>query len=148
MTTHQGFGSRTGSLPNGRLAGQSLANGVSPSNGRDRNGLTSSLSSAAGLDRELIANGYALNEKLDLALIKDPSRNRLIEGLIRGFFASGGMQVQFNIIDPAILADAKEHPEQYRGLVVRVSGYSAYFNDLTAAMKDELIARTAHECGC
>jgi formate C-acetyltransferase len=56
--------------------------------------------------------------------------------------------VQFNIIDPAILIDAREHPDQYRGLVVRVSGYSAYFNDLTAAMKDELIARTAHECGC
>jgi formate C-acetyltransferase len=148
MTTHQGFGARMGSLPNGRLAGQPLANGVSPSNGRDRNGLTASLTSAANLDHSLIMNGYALNEKLDLALVKDASRNRLVEGLIRGFFDSGGMQVQFNIIDPAILIDAREHPDQYRGLVVRVSGYSAYFNDLTAAMKEELIARVAHECGC
>ena len=147
MTTHQGFGARTGALPGGRLAGQPLANGASPCNGRDRNGPTASMSSAASLDRGLIANGYALNEKLDLALIKDPSRNRLVEALIRGFFASGGMQVQFNVIDPAMLIDAREHPGQYRGLVVRVSGYSAYFNDLTESMKDELIARTAHCCG-
>ncbi len=147
MTTHQGFGARTGALPGGRLAGLPLANGASPCNGRDRNGPTASLSSVACLDNNLIANGYALNEKLDLALIKDPSRNRLVEALIRGFFASGGMQVQFNVVDPAILIDAREHPGQYRGLVVRVSGYSAYFNDLTEAMKDELIARTAHCCG-
>jgi formate C-acetyltransferase len=147
MTTHQGFGARTGALPGGRLAGQPLANGASPCNGRDRNGPTASLSSAACLDKSLITNGYALNEKLDLALIKDPSRNRLVEALIRGFFASGGMQVQFNVIDPAVLIDAKENPGQYRGLVVRVSGYSAYFNDLTESMKDELIARTAHCCG-
>jgi len=144
MTTHQGFGVRTGALPGGRLAGLPLANGISPCNGRDRNGPTASLSSAACIDNSLVANGYALNEKLDLALIKDPSRNRLLEALILGFFSSGGMQVQFNIVDPAILIDAKEHPDQYRGLVVRVSGYSAYFNDLTESMKDELIQRTAH----
>jgi len=151
MTTHQGFGVRTGALPGGRLAGQPLANGISPCNGRDRNGPTASMSSAASVDNNLIANGYALNEKLDLALIKDPSRNRLVEALILGFFASGGMQLQFNIVDPAVLIDAKEHPDQYRGLVVRVSGYSAYFNDLTESMKDELIQRTAHDfnsCAC
>jgi len=145
MTTHQGFGARTGALPGGRLAGQPLANGISPCNGRDRNGPTASLSSATCVDNGLVANGYALNEKLDLALIKDPSRNRLIESLIFGFFASGGMQVQFNVVDPALLIDAKEHPDQHRGLVVRVSGYSAYFNDLTESMKDELIQRTAHD---
>ncbi len=145
MTTHQGFGARTGALPGGRRAGQPLANGISPCNGRDRNGPTASMSSTACIDNSLVANGYALNEKLDLALIKDPSRNRLVEALIFGFFASGGMQVQFNVVDPAILIDAKDHPDQYRGLVVRVSGYSAYFNDLTESMKDELIQRTAHD---
>ena len=151
MTTHQGFGVRTGALPGGRLAGLPLANGISPCNGRDRNGPTASMSSAACVDNNLIANGYALNEKLDLAMIKDPSRNRLVEALILGFFASGGMQVQFNVVDPAILINAKEHPGQYVGLVVRVSGYSAYFNDLTESMKDELIQRTAHDfnsCSC
>jgi len=151
MTTHQGFGVRTGALPGGRMAGLPLANGISPCNGRDRNGPTASMSSAACLDNSLVANGYALNEKLDLGLIKDPSRNRLVEALILGFFASGGMQVQFNIVDPAVLIDAKEHPDQYRGLVVRVSGYSAYFNDLTESMKDELIQRTVHDinsCSC
>lgn len=147
MTTHQGFGVRTGALPGGRSAGHPLANGISPCNGRDRNGPTASMSSAACLDTGLIANGYALNEKLDLALVKDPSRNSLLEALVLGFFDSGGMQVQFNIIDPAVLMDAKEHPDQYAGLVVRVSGYSAYFNDLTESMKEELIRRTAHDMG-
>ena len=145
MTTHQGFGARTSALPSGRLAGLPLANGISPCNGRDRNGPTASMSSAACIDNNLVANGYALNEKLDLGMIKDPSRNRLVEALILGFFASGGMQVQFNVVDPAILIDAKKHPDQYVGLVVRVSGYSAYFNDLTESMKAELIQRTAHD---
>jgi formate C-acetyltransferase len=72
---------------------------------------------------------------------------RLLDGLTRGYFRAGGQQVQYNIVDPEVLIDAKRHPERHRGLVVRISGYSAYFNDLTEAMKDDLIARTAHGSG-
>jgi formate C-acetyltransferase len=67
-----------------------------------------------------------------------------MDGLTRGYFAIGGQQVQYNILDPAVLIDAKLHPERHRDLVVRISGYSAYFNDLTEAMQDDLIARTLH----
>jgi formate C-acetyltransferase len=151
MTTHQGFGVRTGSLPGGRLAGTSLANGISPANGRDIQGPTASLSSAAGIYNACIANGYALNQKLDLIMMKKPGSHALMNGLIRGFFTSGGMQVQFNIIDPNMLIEARRTPDQYRALVVRVSGYSAYFNDLTDPVKDELIERTLHDfssCNC
>lgn len=152
MTTHQGFGVRTPALPSGRKAGETLANGISSVNGRDRLGPTAAMASAAKIDSSLIGNGCALNMKINPDQIQGDEGNRLLRWLIMGYFDMGGCQVQFNIIDPAILIDAREHPEKYRDLVVRVSGYSAYFNDLTDAMKDELIDRTLHSsralCGC
>lgn len=147
MTTHQGFGARMGALPDGRLAGEPISNGVSPRAGWDRRGPTASLVAAARLPGTGVANGYVLNQKLSPDFVRGRAGNRLIAGLLRGYFEAGGMQVQFNIIDPAVLIDAKRHPERHRDLVVRISGYSAYFNDLTEAMKDEIIARTLH-CGC
>jgi formate C-acetyltransferase len=94
-----------------------------------------------------VANGLALNEKLDPHLVDGDSGTQLMVGLTRGYFAAGGMQVQYNVLDPRVLIDAKMHPERYRDLVVRISGYSAYFNDLTEAMKDDIIARTLHGAG-
>ena len=152
MTTHQGFGKRLPALASGRRAGESLANGVSPANGRDRLGPTAALVSAARLDSRLIGNGYALNMKVNLDHLQGNNGERLIGWLVNGYFGMGGCQVQFNILDPDILMEARRYPEKFPDLVVRVSGYSAYFNDLTEAMKDELIARTLHGtsegCGC
>ena len=150
MTTHQGFGKRMSALPSGRLSGQPLANGASSYDGNDRLGPTASMASASFLDKN-IGNGFALNQKLNPDYIKGETGNVLIDGLIRGYFQKGGMQVQFNVIDPGVLVQAKKYPEKHRDLVVRVSGYSAYFNDLTESMKDELINRTMHclaENGC
>ena len=144
MTTHMGFGARLPALPSGRRNNEALSNGASPGNGSDRRGPTASLSSAANIDNRLISNGYALNQKLSKTFIMDESRNILLDGIILGFFKKGGMQIQFNITDHTILRDAKAHPEKYPDLVVRVSGYSAYFNDLTDKMKEELINRTLH----
>jgi pyruvate formate-lyase/glycerol dehydratase family glycyl radical enzyme len=144
MTTHMGFGTRMPALPSGRRVKEALSNGASPCNGRDRQGPTASLSSASNLDNRRITNGYALNQKLSPDYIKGESGNILLDGIILGYFKKGGMQIQFNVMDHTVLADAKEHPEKYPDLVVRVSGYSAYFNDLTEAMKEELINRTLH----
>lgn len=144
MTTHMGFGARMPAFPSGRRDKEALSNGVSPCNGRDRLGPTASLSSASNLDNRLITNGYALNQKLSQDYVKGESGNILLDGIILGYFKKGGMQIQFNIMDHTVLADAKAHPEKYPDLVVRVSGYSAYFNDLTEAMKEELINRTLH----
>ncbi|MBW2219798.1 MAG: formate C-acetyltransferase/glycerol dehydratase family glycyl radical enzyme, partial [Deltaproteobacteria bacterium] len=144
MTTHMGFGTRMPALPSGRRAGDALANGASPCNGRDHKGPTASLTSASNLDTRLITNGYALNQKLNMDYLKGEPGNILLDGIILGYFKKGGMQIQFNIMDHSILADAKTHPQKYPDLVVRVSGYSAYFNDLTEAMKEELINRTLH----
>jgi formate C-acetyltransferase len=144
MTTHVGFGRRLGALPSGRRAGEPLADGVSPVNGADRLGPTASLLAAAGVAVSGVGNGLCLNEKLDPCYLRGTAGTRILVGLTRGYFAAGGMQVQYNVVDPALLLDAKLHPERHRDLVVRISGYSAYFNDLTEEMKDDLIARTLH----
>jgi formate C-acetyltransferase len=144
MTTHQGFGALLGALPSGRLAGEPLASGVSPRAGWERRGPSAAMSSAAAVLTP--ANGCILNEKLDPALLEGERGDVVLDGLVRGFFSQGGAQVQINVVDPAVLRAARQSPERYRDLVVRVSGYSAYFNDLTEPMKDELIARTTHGC--
>jgi pyruvate formate-lyase/glycerol dehydratase family glycyl radical enzyme len=144
MTTHVGFGVRLGALPSGRKALHPLANGVSPENGADSRGPTASLLSVAEVGGAFVGNGLALNESLDPEFARGPKGAVLVDALTRGYFAAGGMQVQYNVVDVDELIDAKLHPERHRGLVVRISGYSAYFNDLTPAMKDELIARSQH----
>ena len=146
MTTHQGLGRRLGALPSGRLAGEPLANGAAPRTGCERRGPTAAMRSVARVARA--SNGYVLNQRLDPTLVAGAAGDQIIDGLVRGFFASGGMQVQFSVIDPAVLMAAKRSPTEHRDLVVRISGYSAYFNDLTDAMKDELIARAAHGGPC
>lgn len=144
MTTHQGFGRLTGALPSGRLAERPLSNGASPRTGVDRLGPTASLNSASHVTTP--ANGLVVNQMLDPRLVAGLGGRRLMDGLLRGYFDQGGVQVQFNVLDPDMLRAAKRDPEAHRGLVVRISGYSAYFNDLTDEMKDELIERTCGGC--
>jgi pyruvate formate-lyase/glycerol dehydratase family glycyl radical enzyme len=148
MTTHVGFGARLGALPSGRNAHRPLANGISPSNGADTRGPTASLRAAANVCGAHVGNGLALNESLDPQFARGPAGAVLIDALTRGYFASGGMQVQYNVVDVEELIDAKLHPDRHRGLVVRISGYSAYFNDLTPAMQDEIITRSQHGPAC
>jgi formate C-acetyltransferase len=147
MTTHVGFGRRLGALPSGRRAGRPLSDGVSPANGADRRGPTASLLAATQAQSRLVGNGLCLNEKIEPWFVEGEAGTSLLASLTRGYFRAGGMQVQYNVVDPAILLDAKAHPERHRDLVVRISGYSAYFNDLTDEMKDDIIARTLHGAG-
>ena len=142
MTTHQGFGRRTRALPSGRLAGESLSNGISPVQGCERRGPTATLSSAAA--NVPVGNGCVLNLKMSPDHLRGEKGKVVLNGLVRGYFAKGGQQVQFNVLDPQVLIEAKKDPGKYRDLVVRISGYSAYFNDLTEALKDEIIARALH----
>jgi len=144
MTTHVGFGEKTGTLPSGRKAGMPLANGLSPTNGADRRGPTAAMLSVAKVASAGIGNGYALNLALAPAFLSGKRGRRLLRALVEGYFREGGMQVQFNVLDVAQLLDARARPDRHRGLVVRVSGYSAYFVDLTPQMQDEIIARLRH----
>jgi pyruvate formate-lyase/glycerol dehydratase family glycyl radical enzyme len=144
MTCHTGFGRITGALPNGRLAGRRLSNGLSPVDGADRNGPTAVLMSAASLDSRKWANCCALNLKFDKSSVQGEHGRLALSSLFRTYFDLGGMQVQANVLDGDMLREAKDDPSAHPGLVVRVAGYCAYFKDLQPAVQDEIIERTAH----
>jgi len=131
-----------GATPNGRRAGDPVSNSFSPSNGAERRGPTAMLGSVARIDHRLISNGCALNVKLLPSLFDGDERLDKMVALVRGFFAQGGMELSPNVVSNETLADAQRHPERYRDLVVRVSGYSAYFTDLGKPLQDEIISRT------
>lgn len=144
MTTHEYFGSVTGALPNGRRAGECFASGIAPGNGMDRNGPTALLNSVNRLDATQVANGLNLNLCLDRHTLRGETGARAFSGLLHTYFRRGGMQVQTNVLDPGILVEARDDPDRHPNLLVRISGYAAYFNDLTPQMKDELIHRSRH----
>ncbi len=142
MTCHRAMGEKMSALPSGRMRGEALADGISACDGSDRLGPTALLNSAVALDHALFGNGVNLNIKFDAGTLKGEAGAAVLEGLIKGYFDKGGMQVQINVLDPELLLDARNNPQKHRNLLVRVSGYSAYFVDLTPAMQDEIIART------
>jgi pyruvate formate-lyase/glycerol dehydratase family glycyl radical enzyme len=144
VTAHRYFGSITGALPSGRRKGESFASGISPCNGQDRNGPTAMLNSVNRIDPTRFANGINLNVKFDFNTIKGKTGKLALQNLLKTYFRRGGMQVQFNVFDPSVLLEARDNPDAYPHLLVRVSGYSAYFNDLTPEMKDEIICRTSN----
>jgi formate C-acetyltransferase len=144
VTTHIAFGLMVGATPDGRHARQPLSQGISPANGRDRCGPTAALKSAAKLDHTLVSNGLALNQMLSLGAAAREHAADVLGGLVGAYFDLGGQHLQWNLVDRATLMAAQQDPEAYRGLIVRVSGYSALFTDLNRVVQDELIARTEH----
>ena len=145
VTAHQAFGEVVGALPNGRAAGEPFSSGLSPTSGADRLGPTAALSSAAHLPLDRAGNGVNFN--LQLSPLAGATVPGLVQGLIEGGFAAGCMQMQINVLDPRVLIEARDHPGRYPGLLVRVSGYSAYFDDLTPEMKQEIIERSFFDLG-
>jgi len=145
MTCHIGFGRYTGALPDGRRQGARLSNGLSPIDGSDRNGPTALLRSAASLDSSKWANCCALNIKFDKKAVQGKTGLKTLHSLFKTYFEQGGMQVQANVLDAEMLMEAKRDPSLWPGIVVRVAGYCAYFNDLQPEVQDEIIERTS--CG-
>ena len=139
-------GSVLGATPDGRKAGQPISNSLSPSNGAEKRGPTAVLKSAAKIDHTKISNGSSLNLKMNPVLIRTTDGRKKLIALLKTYFELGGMHVQLNVISNRILRDAQTHPDKYQDLVVRVSGYSAYFTDLGKAIQDDIIARTEFEC--
>ena len=144
MTCHIGFGRITGALPNGRLAGTRLSNGLAPIDGSERLGPTAVLRSAASLDSRKWMNCHALNLKFDKQMVQGEKGCRAMMHLFKNYFDQGGMQVQVNVLDTETLKAAKKDPASYPGIVVRVAGYCAYFSDLQPSVQDEIIERVAH----
>ncbi|MDR3012822.1 MAG: hypothetical protein LBU70_06395, partial [Chitinispirillales bacterium] len=141
MTNHSGQGKITHALPNGRKAGEFFASGITPVAGAAKN-LTECLNAVAALGGDNMPGGIALNIKF-MKLDEDDIKNFC--AFIEGYFANGGLQIQFNTMSNKKLREARKKPKEYRDLLVRVSGYSAYFNDLTDHMKDELIKRAEYD---
>ena len=142
VTCHVAFGALVGALPNGRKAGAPFAASMGASNGRDRLGATALLNSVATIDPCLSPNGYALNLSFDPATIEGGRGDDILAALVKGFFEKGGMEVQFNVLSRDLLEDARRNPGKYPGIVVRVAGYCAYFDDLPESSKLEIIQRT------
>ena len=142
VTAHEYFGRVTGALPNGRRRGEPFTSGVSAANGMDKSGPTALLNSVNRIDFSAIANGANFNMKFDSHTLRGKTGILALHSLLKTYFRRGGMQAQVNVLDPSVLLEARDHPEKHPNLLVRVSGYSAYFNDLTPAMKDEIIRRS------
>jgi pyruvate-formate lyase len=143
-TAHVHFGKHTGALPCGRMRGEAFPSGMAPQNGMDRRGPTALINSMNRIDYTPIANGVNFNLKFDAHTLRDEAGIAAFGALVAVYFKRGGMQVQLNVLDASVLREAKEHPDRHPYLLVRVSGYSAYFSELSPAVQDELIARTCN----
>jgi pyruvate formate-lyase/glycerol dehydratase family glycyl radical enzyme len=141
---HASRGEMTGALPSGRRAGLALANALSPCQGRDITGPTALMLSATKLDHTRFGNGMVLDLKFHPSFFEDESRRQAFGALVESYFDMGGMEIQFNVISRETLLAAQRSPKDYRDLLVRVSGFSAYFIDLEPVLQDEIIARTEH----
>ena len=143
LAFHGAMGLKTGALPSGRKAGVALSDGaVSATPGSDVNGPSAMLNSAGKVD-QLPIFGTLLNLKFTPSSLATPQDRLKLLSLIRTYFGDyGGKHVQFNVVDRETLLDAKAHPENYRNLIVRVSGYSALWVELNESIQNELIART------
>ena len=140
-TCHIYFGKVLGASADGRHASLPVSDGTSPSHGADTHGPTAVVKSLGKLDQSL-SGGTLLNQRLIPQIVSKDEDIRKLGQLIRAYFGLGGHHIQFNIVDTATLRDAQKHPERYRDLMVRVAGYSDYFNDLCADYQEEIIART------
>jgi formate C-acetyltransferase len=132
--------------PDGRKAFTPVAEGSSPSSGTDTRGPTAVFKSVSKLPTEKIMGGVLLNQKLSPAIIRKPEDKQKLIAVIRTFFEDlKGWHVQYNIVSRETLLAAKRNPEQYRDLIVRVAGYSAFFTTLSPDTQDDIIARTEHQ---
>lgn len=138
------FGLEVGALPSGRKAHSPLADGISPSAGTDIEGMSAIVKSASFIPHGRFCQGTLLNLKLDPAFNQNEKSTESLMAFLKGMCSLGVFHVQFNVIDRELLLKAQRNPEQYKGLLIRVAGYTAYFVELGKEVQDDVIARTAH----
>ena len=143
ISANVGQGMGTMATPDGRHAHEPLAEGCSPAHGADRQGPTAVFKSVAKLPTEKITGGVLLNQKMTPQVLAKEENKQKLEMLIATFFDTlKGYHVQYNIVSRETLIDAQRHPEKHKDLIVRVAGYSAFFNVLSKATQDDIIGRT------
>jgi len=148
QTVNLSHGEMTGATPDGRLAGTPLSDNASPAMGRDTSGPTATVKSVAALDQVHFNDGALFNLRFDPKGIQGEKGIEIIEGVIKTYFDHYGEHIQINVVDTETLRKAQDNPEEYRGLMVRVAGYMAYFTELDRAAQETIIQRTAHLRRC
>jgi len=144
MSNHVAFGTLSGALPSGRKANKPYTPGLTPAPGK-KDELIQNIHSVAALDAQKMPNNLAFNIKLvPNGLDSHEDTLNYFNSYVKSYFDLGGMQMQFNVVSSDVLRDAMEHPENYGWLIVRISGYNAYFVDLNKDMQLELIERTEY----
>jgi len=143
-TCHVYFGSIIQAMTDGRKAGEPLSEGISPVQGADKNGPTGVIKSASKIDH-IRTGGTLLNQKFAPSFFEDEDSIVKVSQLVRSYFRLDGHHIQFNVVSADTLKDAQKHPEKYKDLIVRVAGYSDYFNDLGEDLQNEIIRRTEHD---
>jgi pyruvate formate-lyase/glycerol dehydratase family glycyl radical enzyme len=138
------YAPKTAATPDGRRRGQFLSNGVCPVNGADRLGPTAVVKSVGHLDLETAPNGASHTMSFSPSLLRSPENRRKLAGLLRAYAHAGGTCLQVNVVSPDTLRAAQNDPDAYRNLLVRVTGYNAYFAGLGKEIQDEIIARESH----
>ena len=136
------LGAQTGATPDGRLSGTPVADGVSPSAGKDINGPTSSANSVSRLDHGIASNGTLFNMKFHPSALAGDGGLENFAALVQTYFEMKGSHMQFNVVSRETLLDAQKNPDKYKSLVVRVAGYSALFTTLSKSLQDDIINRT------
>ena len=142
MTAHVPFGASLGATPDGRKAGEPIADAISPRQGFDKCGPTAYLLSASKLPHNMLGNGDQANIRFSPSSVEGFRGTEKLRDLIRSYFKMGGMQIQFNVVSTDVLKAAKANPMDYRDLVVRIAGFSTYFVSLTPDVQDDFITRT------
>ncbi len=142
MTAHIYMGQMLGATPDGRKAGEPIADAISSRQGYDKNGPTAYLRSAAKLPHRALTNGDQLNIKFTPTSVEGDRGAQKLRQLIETYFSLGGMQVQFNVVSTTALREAQKNPEAYKNLVVRIAGFSTYFVTLNTITQDDFIRRT------
>lgn len=146
VSAHVPLGSVVGATPDGRLAGEQLADGgLSPMLGQDVQGPTAVLKSVSKLDNFLLSNGTLLNVKFTPATLAGDSGLNKLADFLQAFTKLKLQHIQFNVVNADTLREAQQRPQDFAGLVVRVAGYSAFFVELSQEIQDDIIRRTAHQ---
>jgi formate C-acetyltransferase len=137
-------GEITWATPDGRKTGEPIADASSPCQGRDVCGPLSVFMSSTSFDHSHFMDGMALNLKIHPSSMKSEGDIQKLEDATKAYFANGGMEVQYNVVNSDILRKAQADPDSYHNLVVRIAGFSAYFVDMTPAMQEDIISRAEH----
>jgi pyruvate-formate lyase len=143
--TNHWMGNCLGASADGRPAGQILTRNLNPTWGSDRKGPTAILKSLSHIDFTAAPDGSSLDLRFDPALFTTPEQRQNFIGFLKAFVELGVMEMQISVVDTATLLDARQHPQNYPNLMVRVAGYSARFVDLTPLEQDEIIGRSQQQ---